>query len=405
MPVLSSAKSRVLRAGHVRAGNRSAILQLMRRYRQLSRVELARHIGLSEAAISRIVASMLGEGLLVEQGGEYATGGRPGIRLQLNETWFQAVGVEIGNWETRVVLGTVTGRILKTERFRTPATPAKTLSLVSEHVCRIAEAHPEISRTGVGISVRGLVNSVSGVAELGNDPAWVHVEVKARLTDGLGVPVYVENNVRAAAMAEYLYGGMEAQGAHCVLFVLAGEGVGMGIVLDGKLYSGPRMAAGEFGQMVVAERPGGERHNRPGCIEMLTANDAICERYRALGGGRERSSLGDADDLVKSICHLAEAGDGTARQAVIETARYLGIGIANAVWTFDADAVVINSALTEAWPVVSEAIHEQFPDGPQFLNFRNLVLRPSVLAGEAAILGAMTLPFSSVFASGGMARV
>jgi predicted NBD/HSP70 family sugar kinase len=136
---------------------------------------------------------------------------------------------------------------------------------------------------------------------------------------------------------------------------------------------------------------------------MLTANDAICERYRALGGGRGRSSLGDAADLVNSICHLAVEGDATARQAVVETARYLGIGIANAVWTLDADAVVINSSLTEAWPLVSAAIHDQFPEGPQFLNFRNLVLRPSALAGEAAILGATTLPFAPVFASGGMA--
>jgi hypothetical protein len=90
-------------------------------------------------------------------------------------------------------------------------------------------------------------------------------------------------------------------------------------------------------------------------------------------------------------------GDPAAREAVTETATYLGVGIANAVWALDAEAVVINGALTEAWPLVSAAIREQFPTGRQFLNFRSLLLRPSSLGGEASILGALALPFLNVF--------
>jgi predicted NBD/HSP70 family sugar kinase len=92
-------------------------------------------------------------------------------------------------------------------------------------------------------------------------------------------------------------------------------------------------------------------------------------------------------------------GDPAAREAVTETATYLGVGIANAVWALDAEAVVINGALTEAWPLVSAAIREQFPTGRQFLNFRSLLLRPSSLGGEASILGALALPFLNVFSS------
>jgi len=69
------------------------------------------------------------------------------------------------------------------------------------------------------------------------------------------------------------------------------------------------------------------------------------------------------------------------------------------VWALDADAVVIDGTMTEAWPLVSAAIREQFPEGPQFLNFRNLVLRPSALGGEASLVGAMTVPFAPLFAS------
>jgi predicted NBD/HSP70 family sugar kinase len=371
----------------------------VRRYRQLSRAELSRRTRLSEAAVSRIVADLMAEGLLVEHGGEHATGGRPAIRLQLNELCFQAIGVDIQNWETRVSLGTVTGRMIETSRFRTPPSPAKTLDLVAEHVEAITPPPADAPARALGISIRGLVNSDTGVAELGNNPAWVHVEIAQSLAERLGRPVFVENNVRAAALAEYFCGSMELQGIHCLLFVKIDEGIGMGIVLDGKLYRGTRMAAGEFGQMVIAERPGPERHNRPGCLEMLASNDATCQRYRALRGGRAKGSLGDSGDQVKRICHLATEGDEAARRAVVESARYLGIGIANAVWALDAEAVVIDGALTEAWSLVSPAIREQFADGRRFLNFRNLMLRPSALAGEAAIIGAITLPFAPLFST------
>jgi len=216
------------------------------------------------------------------------------------------------------------------------------------------------------------------------------------------MPVYVENNVRAAAVAEYVNGNTDVQGAHCLLFVLIGEGVGMAIVMDGKVHHGPNMAAGEIGQMVIADQGGPERHNRSGCLEVLASDLATCDRYNNLAGTKARSSTSSScTQQMRQICQLAMEGDPHARAAVTATARFLGIGIANAVWALDADAVVIDGPVTEAWPLVSAAIRDQFPEGPLFLNFRNLVLRPSALGGEAAVIGAITLPFAPIFSYDG----
>jgi len=389
-----SERRRILRVGQVREANRATILRLLRRHRHLSRAELARRTGLSEASICRIVKKLLEGGLLVECGEGYATGGRPAVGLELDEARFRAVGVSIQNWETRVSLGTVSGRILNTEQFRTPATPEKTLAMVAENIERLSAGE---TLAGVGVSTHGLVTPRTGVAELGNMPGWVHVEIRDYLAARVGGPVYVENNVRAAALAEYVCGGTDIQGAHCLLFVLVDEGVGMGIVLEGRVYRGPRMAAGEIGQMVIADQRGAERHNAPGCLEMLAADPATCQRYAALAGIPEKTSAVSSTQQVRQICDLAMHGDEGARDALIETARCLGIGIASMVWALDADAVVIGGAITEAWPLVSAAIRDQFPEGPEFLNFRNLVLRPSTLAGEASIIGAITLPFIPLF--------
>jgi len=399
MDTLAPTRRRVLRLPHIRAHNRAAVLHLLRRHRRLSRAEIARRTGLSEGAISRIVAELRHDDLIVEQGGEEATGGRPGIRLQLNESRFQAIGVDVQNWETRISVGTVTGRILENHRFRTPPGADKTLELIADQVESFCRDREEACPQAVGISLRGLVNSDAGVLELGNNPAWVHVPFRDYLSKRLGKPVIVDNNVRAAALAEYCYGTLEIQGSHCLLFVMVGEGIGMGIVLDGKLYRGPRMAAGEFGQMVIDDSPGPERHDRPGCVENLASNLATVERYQRLVGGKSRSNPGSSAEQVKRICHLAMDGDLPARKAVTESARSLGIGIANAIWSLDAEAVVIDGALTDAWSLVSAAIRDQFADGRRFLNFRNLVLRPSSLGGDAAIIGAFTLPFAGMFST------
>jgi predicted NBD/HSP70 family sugar kinase len=388
-----------MRVPHVRATNRATVLQLLRRYKYLSRAELARRTGLSEAAVSRIVARLLHEGLVVAEGGEEATGGRPAIRLQLNEARFQAVGVDIQNWETRISLGTITGRILATRRFRTPPSPEKALKLISEQVEELSASPADGFPEAVGVAVRGLVNSETGVAELGNDPSWVRVGVKQLLSELLGRPVYVENNVRAAAQAEHDYGLTEMQNSRCLLFVKVDEGVGMGIILDGKLYRGPRMAAGELGQMVISDSEGTMRHDRPGCLEMLASDLAIIARYNRLANEEIRSGSVSTAEQVRRICHLALEGDAAARETILETARYLGIGIANAVWALDAEMVVLDGAITDAWPLVLPAMRAQFPESSEFLNFYNLIVRPSSLQGEASIIGACTLPFSCLFSA------
>ncbi|MCC6292212.1 MAG: ROK family protein [Bryobacterales bacterium] len=399
------ARKSVLRPGQVRNANSAAVLQLLRQRHRLSRAEISRRTGLSEGTISRIAADLLERGLLVEEGAENSTGGRPAIRLRLDQNRFLSLGAEIRSWETRIAVGTMSGRILDTKTFRTPETPAASLDLIAKQFKEARQRFRPGSVEGVGITVRGLVDSEAGVVELGAEPGWVRVRVKALLEKKLGVPVFVENDVRAAALAESEHDGMEAAASHSFLFVKVGEGLGLGLVLDGHIYRGSHMSAGEIGQMLVRDGTAAEHHDNPGCLEQLASNRAMCERYTRMAGQRLRANSGDSAAQVKRICHAAMSGDETARETIVETARFLGLGIANAVWLLDVDMVIIDGAITEAWPLVAAGIREQFPAGEQFPNFRRLVLRPSSLAGEATMSAAVALPFAALFSAGGSTRM
>jgi predicted NBD/HSP70 family sugar kinase len=91
--------------------------------------------------------------------------------------------------------------------------------------------------------------------------------------------------------------------------------------------------------------------------------------------------------------------DAAARDTLLETARCLGIGISNAVWGLDADVVVIDGAITAAWHLIEPVLLDQMPDGYNLAELK-VMLRPSTLGGEAALIGAATLPLTTIFATG-----
>src|SRR5579884_37114 len=391
----AGAKKRVLRPPQIRGANRAAVLQLLRHNEHMSRADIARQCGLSEGTVSRIMTGLIADDLGREEGHESSTGGRPGRRLQLEPTRV-ALGVDIQNWETRFAVSTMRGRFVDTRSFRTPATIQETLHRIAEAFDDWRSGFGSQRVAGLGISARGIVNSDAGVLVLGSRPDWANIPVRALLEARIGEPVYLENNVRAAALAEYNYGASEVCGARCLVFVKVDEGVGMGLVIDGRLHAGPRMAAGEFGQMVIAMASGPERHDRAGCLERLASNPALCARYSTLTG-----SIAAPDTLahVRQILEAAVAGNAAARESVRETARCLGVGISNVVWGLDADVVVIDGAITEAWSVIEPVISDQLPEEDSLTGVP-VLLRPSSLGGDAALIGAATLPFMTLFATG-----
>jgi predicted NBD/HSP70 family sugar kinase len=389
--------SGILRPPEVRGANRLAVSRLLQQNGYLSRADVARESGLSEGAISRIVNGLLEDGLIREDGEENTTGGRPGRRLTL-ESRRVIFGAEIQNWETRCAVSNMHGRILSTRRFRTPPSLTDTLNEISEQFLAFRKEAGSDRLPGLGICLRGIVNRESGVLVLGSRPEWRNVPVRQLLENRLREPVLVENNVRAAALAEFTVGQASLASRRCFVFVGVDEGVGMAVVLDGKLYHGPHMAAGELGEMVIEANV--NRHKASLTTEELVSNAAICSRYHQAAEGKKSSVAGDTTARVKRIIEAAKSGDKRARKTLLESARYLGIAVRNAIWIFDADTVVIDGAITGAWEQIKPAFEAELPNCEEVWGARSLLVRPSVLGGEAALIGAATLPLGGIFAQG-----
>lgn len=385
----------VLRPKQVRGNNSAIVLQLLRRANRISRAELARLSGLSEGTVSRIIAELLSQRIVVEEGAENSTGGRPATQLHLSEEP-KAIGVEIQNWETRFALSTMSGTLSERSSIRTPPTPEQTVARIVEQTKQYCAAHGRKRIQGMGVCARGIVNAHTGVVEIGNAPGWTNVPLRRMLEDALRMPVFVDNDVRAAATAEYIYTEAGKSAPHCLLYVRVGEGVGISVFLNGELYTGPSMGAGEFGQMVIADDGGDLTHDRPGCLEKLISNAAVCARY-ASAKGRANSATADSGARVRRICQQAMAGDAAALHVLETTGRFLGIGIANLVWGLAPEVVVVGSSLNAAWPIIRDAILRQFPNPNDWPSFRGLSLQRSALDEQGVLTGAATLAFAPLF--------
>jgi glucokinase len=156
------------------------------------------------------------------------------------------------------------------------------------------------------------------------------------------------------------------------------------------------MAAGEMGEMLVADAHAPEARNR---LEVLGSNPAICDRYAELVENARRPRSGETRGRIRTICHAAMQGDTAARQAITDCCHYLGIGISNLATMFDPDMVILDGAITSAWPLVLEAIQGPLADlDPP--NFHGVIIRPGVLGADAALTGAVLLPLDPLFSMG-----
>jgi predicted NBD/HSP70 family sugar kinase len=281
----------ILRPKAVRGANSSAVLQLLRQHGSLSRADVARQSGLSEGSVSRITSELIRRQIVREDGEENSTGGRPGKRLRLHDRHI-GLGIDIRRGEVCIASATLSGRILQSTLIEIPADPEESLAVMATAVRRFREQYRKHYVEGAGVSIRGLVNSRAGIVEFGNAPGWMNIPVRQILQSFLHLPVYVDNNVRLAAIAEYNYGSLvEIRNSRCLLFASVDEGIGIGIVLDGKLYYGPNDAAGEFGQMVIADAGDSESLDHPGCLEKLASSNALCEYYGSLALCRKHAAI------------------------------------------------------------------------------------------------------------------
>lgn len=235
------------------------------------------------------------------------------------------LGFDIGGTKMAVVVGTPTGEILRRHEFPSAIPEVAHRNFIEWGRTLVKQV--EGSRlVGCGISAPGTMSSQRGmVLEPPNMPAWRNVPVRAWIAEAFKVPVGMENDANAAAVAEWSWGHNKA--IDNLIYLTCGTGMGAGLILDGRLYRGKDDLAGEVGHIrLMPFGPVG--FFKAGSLEGLTRGGALADLARIRIQEPHSPSSLESIDLVamtgKDVGEAALAGDELARAVVVESATYLG---------------------------------------------------------------------------------
>lgn len=201
---------------------------------------------------------------------------------------------------------------------------------------------------GIGIGSTGPIDPETGVfGEVGTLPGWLGSPLATDLERAFGVPVRVENDADAAALGEAAWGA--GRGRRTLVYVTVSTGIGVGLLLDGRIYRGAGGAHPEIGHHVIDECGPACYCRAHGCWESLASGPAMeawMESTRRTNGAAGR--IPNEALTARRICELARQGDAPARQAVERGAHYLGLGLANLVTVFSPDMIALGGGLMQS---------------------------------------------------------
>jgi glucokinase-like ROK family protein len=388
----------------IREVNSEQVLRAILREGPLARVDLARHVGLTTAAISNITRELIESGLLCESG--TARGHRVGansILLDLPENGVVLGVVHQGVSALRVALSTLRGRILDHRVIATPDrySPEWAVSAIDESLRALLAAHgyksDELIATGVGLV--GLVDIGQGMVKRAPSIGWENVPLRSLLEQRLDCPVVIENNVRAMALGELLLGA--GQNWPDFAFVYIGTGIGSGLIINGQLYRGTHGGAGEIGHITVD--PDGEQCScgNYGCLETIAAEPAIVRGARLQGIALDMTD-GGTKEAVRRLAIVARQGDEAARAVIATCGESLGIALATLVDILNSSRIVLHGAITQAGDLFFSPVEQCLRRRAFLSRDETVTLAAPTFGDDAGLAGAAAVALDTFILNGSL---
>lgn len=393
----------------VKTHNLRAVLSILRQHEYVSRVHLAELTNLSTTTITNLISALLEQGIVIEDASQKPIHprrvGRPRTLLRLVPEARYAIGIHIGVGSVRVAVADLQARLLRNLALDHPLDRSpeevlgETARLVDQTLSQAGIAREKV--VGVGVGASGLVNPHTGVNVMAPNLGWRDIPIRAWLSRQLALPVCVDNNARAMALGEALFGtGREV---HALAFVYARVGVGAGFVVGERLYRGSAAGAGEIGHTTIVP-DGGEpcRCGNTGCLETLVSEPVIVRLAEALAEQEPQGILAHhlargEGSAIDRILAAARAGDGPTEAMLQERACFMGIALANLVNVLNPDLIVLGGLCAQGQDLLLPTIEEVMRQRA-FANLGQQVqLKTTCFGREAGVTGAAALALNTFF--------
>lgn len=338
-----------------RGSVRILVLQTIRQRGRIARVDIAREAGLSPATVTSITAELMADGLIERILPEVpvvdAPRGRPRETLKIRGEAKLVAGAKVSQHGITLLLVDFEGNeigCLEWPRGQSQSTGPDLADQIVEATRAACEAQQrdmsEVSAIGVGLA--GQVDGLCGHVHWSSALTERNVDLGALLSDRMPCPVFIENDANLVAKAEQLFG--QGRDLRDFLVVTIQHGIGLGVVIDGKLYRGARGCGAEFGHTKVNSGGALCQCGQRGCLEAYASEYALLQKAEAAGD--------DRFSTLAALSAAAQAGDPVAGPIMEEAERYFAMGLANLINLFDPEHVILSVEIMGQHPLCTPSV-------------------------------------------------
>ncbi|MFG2886274.1 ROK family protein [Streptomyces sp. NPDC048297] len=358
---------------HLRSSNERLLLARLRDLGAASRAQLARETGLSKPTVSSALASLEAAGLVREVGTHAPERGRTAVLYAPDPAAGHVLGVDIGRGWLRVAVVDLDGTVIARTDVRNRARASAALADLVVGTARQVIGNSGVDPTQV---VHGVVGTPGVYDEKQRRvrfamhlPGWGRAGLLDRMREELGVPLEVHNDANLAALGEYTYG--VGAGSRLFAYIMIGTGLGMGVVSEGRLFTGAHGLAGEIGFLPWTGRQKPER------LEDAVSGEAVVEAARRFGMSGQLTA--------KAVFDAARQGSSAAMRAVELEGERIAHTVAATAAVLDPDLVVLGGGVGHSVDLLLGPVREHLRT---FTPLRPRIA-PGRLGEDAVLMGAV----------------
>ena len=372
----------------VSESNRSRIVKHLYHNGISSRAQIAKALELTPAAITKITARLIEAGMIEETGDLEGSKNRRSIGLKLNTTRFRVIGIKFARSLVQIGVFGLCGNALSIENLPTvyDNTIDDTIATIHQRVEQLLDNDPSI--VAIGMAVPGpYLRNVGRTAVVSSMQGWRRINFIDEFVTAFRVPVFIEQDARAGALAHYLFDpSVHADGN--LAYYLVGEGVGLGVIDNGRLINGFLGAATEIGHISI------DVNGRPcdcgniGCLERYCSTPAIHDMLIADGTVVPGAADMTHAEAARALFTKASVGDEDAASMVREIGRYVGYGCVTIFNGYNPEHIIIGDIVAEAGPMLLDEVRATVAERaiPEINAATSITL--STLPTDAAVSGA-----------------
>lgn len=372
----------------VSESNRSRIVKHLYHNGISSRAQIAKALELTPAAITKITARLIEAGMIEETGDLEGSKNRRSIGLKLNTTRFRVIGIKFARSLVQIGVFGLCGNALSIENLPTvyDNTIDDTIATIHQRVEQLLDNDPSI--VAIGMAVPGpYLRNVGRTAVVSSMQGWRRINFIDEFATAFRVPVFIEQDARAGALAHYLFDpSVHADGN--LAYYLVGEGVGLGVIDNGRLINGFLGAATEIGHISI------DVNGRPcdcgniGCLERYCSTHAIHDMLIESGTVVPGAADMTHAEAARALFTKASVGDEDAASMVREIGRYVGYGCVTIFNGYNPEHIIIGDIVAEAGPMLLDEVRATVAERaiPEINAATSITL--STLPTDAAVSGA-----------------